>query len=452
MSGTTASVGLLLCACMVVAKVNFCAENHLPEANSSSGLQFTKELSTWEYAVDSKFKSLHCCAKGYLSIEWFKDGRPYPWPGDVSSFILYPESANQTVYTNKLRTSDAGIYTCKIHNYTDVHHHNTELKVFDQANGYMETPLATYKPPEETLAPIGSVTRLFCEAFVGHIDLPDATSEVKWGKKGNTTFEAPHIEVTQVQRENEIVGKYLIINNVDTSDFGTYYCTISNTGDQKIVMETVLKPLNDDVSSCPGYCHLSLIFIIISTPIVFILAYYVLKSIINQRFWGKMNEYNPFKQNNSKKVGVVVLYHEYDHDFVEGNLRSTANADGSVYLFLQKLKHDVPIAEETINLCSRIGKMVIVMSKNLSPIWTLPAIQETLDKIIIPDKIVSLILLEELPEPMTFPKMVMVNYTDPLLWSKLKKSYSIPIKKVRSTQNRLSLTSLTGNRIVEVHV
>lgn len=54
----------------------------------------------------------------------------------------------------------------------------------------------------------------------------------------------------------------------------------------------------------------------------------------------------------------------------------------------------VPIADETINLCSRIGKMVIVMSKNLSPIWTLPAIQETLDKIIIPDKIVSLILLE----------------------------------------------------------
>lgn len=42
-------------------------------------------------------------------------------------------------------------------------------------------------------------------------------------------------------RENEIVGKYLVINNVDTSDFGSYYCTISNTGDQKIVMETTLK-------------------------------------------------------------------------------------------------------------------------------------------------------------------------------------------------------------------
>lgn len=37
----------------------------------------------------------------------------------------------------------------------------------DQASGYMETPLATYKPPEETLAAIGSVSRLFCEAFVG---------------------------------------------------------------------------------------------------------------------------------------------------------------------------------------------------------------------------------------------------------------------------------------------
>uniref|UniRef100_T1I3V5 Uncharacterized protein n=1 Tax=Rhodnius prolixus TaxID=13249 RepID=T1I3V5_RHOPR len=48
-------------------KVDFCDENQLPLANP---LQFTKELTKWEYAVDSKFKSLHCCARGYLSIEW----------------------------------------------------------------------------------------------------------------------------------------------------------------------------------------------------------------------------------------------------------------------------------------------------------------------------------------------------------------------------------------------
>lgn len=49
----------------------------------------------------------------------YKDDRPYPWPGALSHFILFPESANQTIYTRAARVSDAGIYSCRARNDTD---------------------------------------------------------------------------------------------------------------------------------------------------------------------------------------------------------------------------------------------------------------------------------------------------------------------------------------------
>lgn len=38
--------------------------------NSYSGLKFSKEIVTTEYANFGSFKALHCCISGYRSIEW----------------------------------------------------------------------------------------------------------------------------------------------------------------------------------------------------------------------------------------------------------------------------------------------------------------------------------------------------------------------------------------------
>lgn len=47
---------------------DYCSDNLLN--TNTSHMQFTKEVSVEEFGVVKKFKGLHCCAKGYRSIEW----------------------------------------------------------------------------------------------------------------------------------------------------------------------------------------------------------------------------------------------------------------------------------------------------------------------------------------------------------------------------------------------
>lgn len=54
----------------LTAAIDDCRTNQFSKSANSTHMQFTKEIVSWEYAIDGQFKSLHCCAKGYRSIEW----------------------------------------------------------------------------------------------------------------------------------------------------------------------------------------------------------------------------------------------------------------------------------------------------------------------------------------------------------------------------------------------
>lgn len=47
---------------------DYCTENIFTTNDNS--MQFTKEPIINEYGIVGNFKALHCCAKGYRSIEW----------------------------------------------------------------------------------------------------------------------------------------------------------------------------------------------------------------------------------------------------------------------------------------------------------------------------------------------------------------------------------------------
>lgn len=52
------------------AAIDECQTDQFSNSINSTHMQFTKEVVSWEYAIDGQFKSIHCCAKGYRSIEW----------------------------------------------------------------------------------------------------------------------------------------------------------------------------------------------------------------------------------------------------------------------------------------------------------------------------------------------------------------------------------------------
>lgn len=57
-----------VCLNQVFGIEDYCSKNTYN--GSETVMHFTKEASLEEFAIIGKFKGLHCCAKGYRSIEW----------------------------------------------------------------------------------------------------------------------------------------------------------------------------------------------------------------------------------------------------------------------------------------------------------------------------------------------------------------------------------------------
>ncbi|KOC62516.1 hypothetical protein WH47_04176 [Habropoda laboriosa] len=318
------ALSLLTTICRANELKDYCSMHKFD--NLPGGLRFTKEVVTTEYANIGAFKALHCCLRGYRSIEWrrgkrrvgkekkrrgkrevkrppgqpgayspwhadfaqllrktgeigqrteekettperrkrrrksnlsfskekavepssspsdherYKDNRAYPWPGGESHFILYPESANQTIYAQKVRASDAGRYSCRARNDTTILEGDITLAVLgEKSGGYTGKPLPTYRPASQ-LVPLGGAARLFCEAYLGKVELPDAKNSVTWSKSDSNVTLPNHGRIAQhrVSRENnQIIGSYLEIEDITLEDYGEYKCEVSNGVDEEITL------------------------------------------------------------------------------------------------------------------------------------------------------------------------------------------------------------------------
>lgn len=70
--------------------INHCQTHHFNRSISSTVMQFTKEAVNQDYAILGEFKSLHCCAKNYRSIEWYVPTLIYIYNYIVHNITEYP--------------------------------------------------------------------------------------------------------------------------------------------------------------------------------------------------------------------------------------------------------------------------------------------------------------------------------------------------------------------------
>ncbi|XP_057328802.1 single Ig IL-1-related receptor-like [Microplitis mediator] len=374
------------------------------------GLRFTKEVVSTEYANVGAFKAIHCCLRGYRSIEWYKDDRPYPWPGALSHFILFPESANQTIYTRAARVSDAGIYSCRARNDTDTLSSDISLGIVgEDSSGYTGKPLPTYKPISQ-LVPFGDAARLFCEAYLGKVDLPDAKNSVTWTKAGsNITFSnTGRVSNHRVSREDDqIVGCYLEIESTIPEDYGEYECRISNGADEEMTLSAYIyrREPHFDFGLRSGSWRKALLFAVLGLVLfVSIGAFFV-------RCWLPMavichNKFQKSTENDGKEFDAVVCYHEKDAALAVNTLIPTLKTKYNYKCSTLELTHLTRNWNLEIgSSASSSRRVIVILSPNaLENEWTDTKVTQALKQLSLISNQVVVIILNELSNVAAFAK------------------------------------------------
>lgn len=345
---------------------NYCDKNTFDPSGDEMAL--TKEANYREFAVAGSLKALHCCAKEYQTIEWYKEDKVYPWPLDISTMLLFPASANQTIYSQAVKQTDEGNYKCILRNDSIIHSHTVRLYVLDKAP---DDPQITYLS-DDTRIFVGDKLRLYCEAFVGNVvDLPDAHSEVYWYKtfpNGTKINDIPS-RVKQIKTEQEdeqTIGSYLVIDEVQQEDFGDYVCVITKPGMSISRIVNVYERVSEVEFLIPNPLPIAKLLFILTG----ILSLFVLVTVIYLKFglqWQVRlkDTFNPLEDGDGKSKDVLVVYSSQDSELALGVLITTLEGKYGYTCDSKELSFDVSTWLKELSIGDKYRRIVALMSPAL---------------------------------------------------------------------------------------
>jgi len=209
---------------------NFCERfSH----NGKDGvLNFTNpDMADIEFGTQQQFKEMHCCAKGYSHMMWYKNNQPYPWKlTDPDETYMEGDYGNQTLTFQHLLTRDSDYYTCVASNGTHTISHTKQLLV--KPMQFTEKPIQTATPHCQDVKrlPGGNVT-FYCEFYFGYGEGQD--DMLFWYKINKTDGEVTYFWMEELNNntyrtefiyrdKNETKGTYLYISNITSVEYATY--------------------------------------------------------------------------------------------------------------------------------------------------------------------------------------------------------------------------------------
>ncbi|KAK2579436.1 hypothetical protein KPH14_002648 [Odynerus spinipes] len=197
----------------------------------------------------------------------------------------------------------------------------TKVREREESGGYTGKPLPTYRPASQ-LVPLGGTARLFCEAYLGKVELPDAKNSVTWSKSDNNVTLPSHGRIAQhrVSRENDqIIGSYLEIEDITLEDYGEYKCEVSNGVDEEITLPAhvyrqepqFMLDLQNDSWRKPFLLGVLVLVLLFSAAAFYARCWLPLVVLCRDKF-------ARLEENDGKECDAVVCYHEKDSSLAIG--------------------------------------------------------------------------------------------------------------------------------------